>query len=258
MRLPWPKRFVLLTAFNSKVIMINVINYINQINMTKELSPILKYIADATRKDEPVPSISELSSQLGISTASVREQLEVPKELGFVEVRTRTGIQKREFCLTRPLTLSMKYGLRVDPDLFQEYASLRQQLEIAYWYQACALLEKNHIKELWKLEERAIRKINQNPVVIPTLEHREFHLSIYRPLNNRVLNSVLETYWELYQASQINIYRNHEYLESVWSYHHQMLEAIASKAYEKGYDALVTHFDLMKTFKKADLRQRFE
>jgi len=37
-----------------------------------------------------------------------------------------------------------------------------------------------------------------------------------------------------------------------------MLDAIASKAYEKGYEALVTHFDLMKTFKKADLRQRFE
>ena len=83
--------------------------------MVDNLSPILKFIADATRQDEPIPSISELSSQLGISTASVREQLEVPKELGFVEVRTRTGIQKHNFCLTRPLTLSMTYGMRVDP-----------------------------------------------------------------------------------------------------------------------------------------------
>ena len=235
-----------------------LINTINQINMAKELSPVLKFIADATRQDEPIPSISDLSAQLGISTASVREQLEVPKQLGFVEVRTRTGIQKHEFCLTRPLTLSMTYGLRVDPELFHEYASLRQQLEIAYWYEACSLLEKSHIQELRKLEERATWKINQNPVMMPTPEHRKFHLSIYRALNNRVLNSVLETYWDLYEASQIHIYRNHEYLESVWSYHRQMLDAIASKAFEKGYDALVTHFDLMKTFKKADLRQRFE
>jgi len=235
-----------------------MINIINQINMAKELSPILKYIADAIRQDEPIPSISELSSQLGISTASVREQLEVPKELGFVEVRTRTGIQKHDFCLTRPLTLSMTYGLRVDPELFHEYASLRRQLEIGYWYEACALLEKSHIQELQNLEERANWKINQNPVMIPTIEHRKFHLTIYRPLNNRVLNSVLETYWDLYEASSINFFRNHEYLESVWSYHRQMLEAIASKAYEKGYEALVTHFDLMKTYKKADLRQRFE
>ncbi len=235
-----------------------MINLINQINMTKELSPILKYIADATRQDEPIPSISDLSTKLGISTASVREQLEVPKELGFVEVRTRTGIQKHDFCLTRPLTLSMTYGLRVDPELFQEYASLRRQLEIGYWYEACALLEKSHIQELQDLEERANWKINQNPVMIPTIEHRKFHLTIYRPLNNRVLNSVLETYWDLYDASSINFFRNHEYLETVWSYHRQMLEAIASKAYEKGYDALVTHFDLMKTYKKADLRQRFE
>ena len=226
--------------------------------MTKELSPILKYIADATRQDEPIPSISELSTQLGISTASVREQLEVPKELGFVEVRTRTGIQKHDFCLRHPLTLSMTYGLRVDPDLFQEYASLRRQLEIGYWYEACSLLEKSHVQELQNLEERANWKINQNPVMIPTIEHRKFHLTIYRPLNNRVLNSVLETYWDLYEASSINFFRNHEYLESVWSYHRQMLDAIASKAYEKGYEALVTHFDLMKTYKKADLRQRFE
>ena len=226
--------------------------------MAKELSPVLKYIADATRQDEPIPSISELSTQLGISTASVREQLEVPKELGFVEVRTRTGIQTHDFCLRRPLTLSMTYGLRVDPDLFQEYASLRRQLEIAYWYEACALLEKSHIQELQILEERANWKINQNPVMLPTIEHRKFHLTIYRPLNNRVLNSVLETYWDLYEASGINFFRNHEYLETVWSYHRQILEAIASKAYEKGYEALVTHFDLMKTYKKADLRQRFE
>ena len=226
--------------------------------MVDNLSPILKFIADATRQDEPIPSISELSSQLGISTASVREQLEVPKELGFVEVRTRTGIQKHNFCLTRPLTLSMTYGMRVDPELFHEYASIRRQLEIVYWYEACALLEKSHIQELQELVERANWKINQNPVVIPMMEHRKFHLTIYRPLNNRVLNSVLETYWDLYEDSRIYFYRNHEYLESVWSYHRQMLEAIASKAYEKGYEARVTHFDLMKTYKKADLRQRFE
>ena len=73
--------------------------------MVNDLSPVLKYIADAARQDEPIPSISELSAQLGISKASVREQLEVPKQLGFVEVRTRTGIQKHDFCLTRPLTL---------------------------------------------------------------------------------------------------------------------------------------------------------
>ena len=226
--------------------------------MVDNLSPVLKFIANATRQDEPIPSISELSPQLGISTASVREQLEVPKELGFVEVRTRTGIQKNKFCLTGPLTLSMTYGMRVDPEVFQEYASIRRQLEIVYWYEACSLLEKSHIQELQELVERANWKINQNPVVIPMLEHRKFHLTIYRPLNNRVLNSVLETYWDLYEDSRIYFYRNHEYLESVWSYHRQMLEAIASKAYEKGYEALVTHFDLMKTYKKADLRQRFE
>lgn len=226
--------------------------------MVTELSPVLKFIADATRQDEPIPSISELSSQLGISTASVREQLEVPKELGFIEVRTRTGIQKQDFCLTRPLSLSMSYGLRVDPELFQEYASLRRQLEIAYWYEACSLLEKSQIEELRSLEEKANWKINQNPVVIPTPEHRNFHLTIYRPLNNRVLNSVLETYWDLYETSRIQYYRNQEYLESVWSYHRQMLDAIVSKAYEKGFEALVTHFELIKTVKKADLRQRFE
>ena len=226
--------------------------------MINELSPVLKFIADATRQDEPIPSISALSSQLGISTASVREQLEVPKELGFVDVRTRTGIQKHDFCLTRPLTLSMSYGLRVDPELFQEYASLRRQLEVAYWYEACALLEKSHIQDLHEIQERADWKINQTPVVMPTLEHRQFHLTIYGPLKNRVLNSVLETYWDLYELSGIHFYRNHEYLESVWSYHRQILDAITSKAYEKGYEALVTHFDLIKTYKKADLRQRFE
>lgn len=226
--------------------------------MTRELSPLLKYLSDASRKGESIPSIAELSVKLGISTASVREQLEVAKELGFVEVRTRTGIQISDFCLTQPLSLSMSYGLRVDPALFAEYASLRQRLEIAYWYDACSLLEKSDVEELHKIEERAGWKMSQRPMIIPMIEHRRFHLVIYRPLHNRVLNSILETYWDLYEASRLHFYRNHEYLESVWSYHRQILEAITNRAYDKGYEALVTHFDLMKTTKKAELRQRFE
>ena len=44
-----------------------------------------------------LPSLSEISKELGISIASLREQLEVAKAIGLVEVKPRTGIRRLPF-----------------------------------------------------------------------------------------------------------------------------------------------------------------
>lgn len=48
------------------------------------------------------------------------------------------------------------------------------------------------------------------------------------------------------------------YLISVWNYHQQMLDAVKAREFEVGYQALLTHMDLVKEVKKAELKQRFE
>ncbi|MDD3949148.1 MAG: FCD domain-containing protein, partial [Anaerolineaceae bacterium] len=154
--------------------------------------------------------------------------------------------------------LVSRYGMEVQPDLIWELISVRQHLELAFWQEAVVRLSHKEIDYLADLIEKAEKKIQNQPVVIPLEEHSEFHLSIYRPLNNTFLNGILETYWQLSQETEFRMYSDQVYLENVWTYHKKIQRAIATKEYDLGYQALMTHFELVRTQKKAEITQRFE
>ena len=80
-------------------------------------SDLLDYLAEAQRAKSPIPSIAELSKVLGISVASVREQLEVARTLGFVDVKPKVGIQSRVFSMNQLLELGVTFGAKMRPDL---------------------------------------------------------------------------------------------------------------------------------------------
>ncbi|NMD31116.1 MAG: GntR family transcriptional regulator, partial [Chloroflexi bacterium] len=54
-----------------------------------EQSEFLKYLArhSQSAEDDRLPPLADLSRELGISIASLREQLEVARAMGLVEVR---------------------------------------------------------------------------------------------------------------------------------------------------------------------------
>lgn len=219
---------------------------------------LLSYLANSAKEGKSIPSIAQLSNDLGLSTSSLREQLEVARQLEFVEVKTRTGIQTSTFSAAPAICLAYRYGLEVEPDLIWDILSVRQHLELSYWQEAVVHLTKKDVGYLNEIIESAFRKINNQPVVIPIEEHKEFHLSIYRSLNNSFLNSLLEAYWQIYQETDVRVYSDKTYLESIWAYHRKVQQAIASKEYDLGYQALMTHFEIVRTQRKAELKQRFE
>ena len=219
---------------------------------------LLSYLAISAKEGKSIPSIAQLSNDLGLSTASLREQLEVARQLEFVEVKTRTGIQTSSFSAAPAICLAYRYGLELEPDMIWDILSVRQHLELSYWQEAVVHLTKKDVCYLNEIIESAFRKINNQPVVIPIEEHKEFHLSLYRPLNNSFLNSLLEAYWQIYQETDVRVYSDKTYLESIWAYHRKVQQAIASKEYDLGYQALMTHFEIVRTRRKAELKQRFE
>ncbi len=220
--------------------------------------PLLDYLINAQRNKSAIPSIPEISRDLGISTASTREQLEVARSLGFVRVKPKVGIQPLSFSLRQPLMLGMQYGMKLDPSLFESFLNLRKHLEVAYWYEAVSLLTKQEITKLHSIVDAAYKKIRMVPVQLPEEEHQDFHLLIYSRLENPVVMSILETYWDLYRQSDYSYYINQDYLETVWSFHQQMVEALASREFDKGFEVMKNHLELVQQRKKAELNQRFE
>ena len=192
-----------------------------------------------------LPSLSEVSKELGVSVALLREQLEVARAIGLVEVRPRTGIRRLPYSFLPAVLQSLSYALAVDPVFFLAYSDLRIHLEATYWQEAASRLKLEDQQELISLVRRAWQKLNGHPIEIPHPEHRQLHLGIYRRLENSFVLGLLEAYWEAYEAVGLNLYTDINYLHEVWQYHDQMVQAICDGDLDRGYTALLQHKDLL-------------
>lgn len=214
--------------------------------ISPNISEFLRYLASHPEADDKLPSLNDLSRELNISLASLREQLEVARALGFVEVRQKTGTRRLSYSFTPAIRQSLGYALALNDDHFRKFAEMRNHLEAAYWHEAVRLLTEADKAELNAIIARAQEKLGGTPVQVPHEEHRKLHLTIYKNLDNPFVIGVLEAYWEAYEAVGLNVFAGgYEYLQEVWQYHQRMVESICSDKFEVGYEALVRHTDLL-------------
>ena len=213
-------------------------------------SEFLEYLAapsnDGDETDaKRLPSLNALSKELGVSVASLREQLEVAEALGLVEVRPRTGIRRLPYSFLPAVRQSLSYAIHLDRSHFDAFSELRNHIEAAFWDQAVHCLTPEDHKTLQALMDQAWDKLHGQPIKIPHSEHRQLHLCIFKRLDNLFVQGILEAYWEAYEAVGLNVFADYAYLEQVWDYHQRMVDAICQGDFESGYQALVEHKDLL-------------
>jgi DNA-binding FadR family transcriptional regulator len=194
---------------------------------------------------ESLPSLNELSDCLGVSVSTLREELQVARAMGLVDVRPRTGIKCLPYTFKPAVTKSLAYAISVDKTMFRQFSDLRNHVEASYWYQAVSSLTPEDIQNLQEIISTAVHKLNSDPIQIPHTEHRQLHLTIYRRLGNAFVKGILESYWDIYEAIGLSVYEDRKYLERVWSYHQQMVDAISHSDFLSGYQTLIAHMDLL-------------
>jgi DNA-binding FadR family transcriptional regulator len=211
-------------------------------------SEFMQYLL-AAQEEQPapprLPSLSELSSTLGVSVARLREQMEVARALGFVEARPRTGIRRLPYSFLPAVRHSLLYAIELEPENFAVYNDLRNHVEAAYYDQAVRLLLPEDLEELQALMKRAWDKLQPPNIQIPHAEHRRLHTIIFHRLDNPFVLGLLEAYWEAYEACGLGQYTDYDYLRQVWEYHQNMVDAICSGNFDAGCRALVEHKDLL-------------
>ncbi len=210
-----------------------------------------------TGKDR-VPSLKDLSLKLGVSIASLREQLEVARVLGVVEVKPKTGIRRVPYKFQPAIRQSLSYAIAEDAKNFDLYSDLRSHIEAAYWQPAVKMLTQDDLDYLQTLIDHANKKLQGQPVQIPHAEHRELHLTIYRRLENPFVIGLLEVYWELYEAVGLDVYADLSYLIQVWDYHQRMVDSIRAKEYDIGYQNLLDHMNLLRQRSTPSSNHNFE
>ncbi len=211
-------------------------------------SDLLNYIVrHGFQPGDRLPTISELQDQenLGISVSKVREQLEVARALGLVEVRSKTGTRLKEYSFTPAARLSLFYALATDLRYFELFSEVRTHLEMAFWHEACALLAEADKQEMRGYVEAARAKLNESRVRIPHEEHRAFHLTIFKHLKNPFVLGLLEAYWDAYEAVELNRYIEYSYLQQVWDYHARILDAICAGDFDAAQKAFREHTQLL-------------
>ncbi len=211
-----------------------------------EVSEFMHYLASHNEAQNSLPALTELSRELGISVAALREQLEVARALGLVEVKPRTGIRRKPYTFASTIRQSLGYALMLDGSLFIKFSELRNNIEAVYWDEAAKKLTKEDKRELRSLIGVAQEKLLGSPVLVPHQEHRALHLLIYSRLNNPFVTGILEAYWDAYESVGLNVYGGSiNYLHKVWEYHTQMAESICSSNYSAGREALIAHTNLL-------------
>jgi DNA-binding FadR family transcriptional regulator len=224
-----------------------------------KLSELLSYLATIPEtENQRIPPLSELSRVLGISIASLREQLEVARLLGIVEIKPKAGIKKTKYELKPALLASLTYGVEVNNRIFWMVADMRKHLEAAYFLEAVQMLSTSDKEELLSLVKRAQQKLRSIPSQLPNAEHREFHLTMYRRLNNHLVYNILETYWDLYRLTGMDVYTDINYVDRVWQYHGRIVEQIRSGNYNQGMQILLEHMDLISQRERPAPRLSFE
>ena len=192
-----------------------------------------------------LPSLNDLSKILKVSVSQLREQMEVARSLGFVEVKPRTGIRRLPYNFYPAVKQSLSYAISLDRNYFDAFADLRHQIESTYWYKAVSQLTPIDLDNLDVLIENAWCKLNGSPVQIPHDEHRQIHLLIYSRLENPFVNGLLKAYWDAYEAVGLDLYADYQYLVEVWNHHQNMVRTIRLGDFEAGYQALIEHNDLI-------------
>src|SRR5262245_35036448 len=107
-------------------------------------SDLLEYIVqEGFQPGDRLPTINELQAdeRLGISISKVREQLEVARALGLVEVKSKTGMKMKSYSFTPAVRLSLFFALAQDQRSFEQFGEMRNHVEVAFWSEACALLQ---------------------------------------------------------------------------------------------------------------------
>lgn len=207
-------------------------------------SRLLQYLAEYPSEDS-LPTLEEMSQQLEISMAKLREQLEAARVLGVVDIRPRTGITRKPYSFYPAVQQSLRYAITQDWTYFKTYSSLRKHIEAAYWEEAAGLLTQEDRTALQTLMGRAWEKLNGSPVVIPHEEHRQLHLGIFRRLQNPFVMGLLEAFWDAYEAVGLNLYSDYQHLLTVWRYHQKMVDALCEGDIAAGYQAFIAHTDLL-------------
>ena len=202
---------------------------------------IRRYIVDnRLRPGDRLPTEGTLAAQLGASRTAVREALRSLEAVGVINTRQGSGRYVGAFDL-RALVHGLSYALVFDAASIKELFQVRRALEASFLGAAQKTLNRGTLNELDALVSAMRASAAQGALFIA--EDRAFHLTLFRGLHNRLLNTLLEAFWSLFETALAEPLRRSADLLRTARYHEAVVRALRAGNLGRARIELERHFD---------------
>jgi DNA-binding FadR family transcriptional regulator len=192
-----------------------------------------------------LPAESAIAEELKVSRLSVREATRSMQALGIIEARPGSGLYVSAFSF-RPLLDQLPYGKAEPGTALTEILTVREAMElglmpaVAQLRGSAALTRCVHLAgEMAELERLG------EPV--DDLD-REFHLRLYRALDNPLVEMLIELFWDVFTGLRSDLPGPEENTRG--ETHLRIVRALQEGETLASIHAMRAHFD--------DLRRRVE
>lgn len=140
-----------------------------------------------------LPSEQTLCAELGVSRNVLREAFKSMELMGMVSAQAGRGTVIQPFNLDFVMQNVLFFHVNEETRQIREMFGIRRMLELSYMRQAFYAMRKEDICAVRTCAD-AIKTCFETDGLFSEADHA-FHMAIFRPLGNSVLNSMLEAIW---------------------------------------------------------------
>lgn len=199
-----------------------------------------------------LPTEQQLCAQLGVSRNVLREAIKSMELMGMVRAVPGRGTEVREFSLDFIFQNVLFFHMDGQEKPVREMFAIRRALELSFMRQAFFSITKEDIARMRRCATEIRQRWEQGEMFNEA--DREFHMALFRALDNSVLNSMLEAIWAVDGGFQLEEKMPH--LASSVSKHERIVDALEQYDYQAFVLAMLAHYSSGK-YTKTDSYEEF-
>lgn len=214
---------------------------------------IRRYIAvNKLGPGDLLPTEAEMRRQLGVSRNVLREAIKSMELMGMLVARPGFGTEVREFNLDFIFQNVLFFSLDNDDPSIREMFAMRKLLELSFMRSAFHNMSNEDVAHIVELADTIAEKWSQH--IFFAEEDHDFHMTLFRGLNNKILNAMLEAIWAVDDGFDLESRLSH--LPDTVENHRAIAAALKDHDYGAFARAMEAHFSTGKyeSFATFDVR----
>lgn len=195
-------------------------------------------IRNELRAGDSLPTEQAMCQMLGVSRNVLREAIKSMELMGMIQSCPGRGTVVKEFNLDFIFQNVLFFTVGEEKQSIHEMLGIRKSIELGYMRQAYLALTSEDIRNIRESLEAIKAKWKQR--IFFHADDKNFHMTLFKHLNNGVLTSLLEAIWAVDENFQPEEKTKH--LGDTIGKHEAIVAALEQHDYDAFAKAMEAHF----------------